>query len=191
MTSIVGYARGELVFDGRAGHAGTTPMSVRDDALVAAAEAILSIREAARGIEGAVATVGQLAVEPGGSNVIPARVRISVDARAPDARRLDELIAAIGFEPVHRTPPAPMAEEPRRILLEEIERRGLPAIELPSGAGHDAGILAAAGVPSAMLFVRSLNGGISHNPDELSSEEDIALATDVLAAALVRLASSP
>ena len=74
------------------------------------------------------------------------------------------------------------------MLLDELESRGLPAIELPSGAGHDAGILAAAGVPSAMLFVRSLNGGISHSPDELSSEEDIALAVDVLTAAVERLA---
>jgi acetylornithine deacetylase/succinyl-diaminopimelate desuccinylase-like protein len=190
VTGIVGYARGELVFEGRAGHAGTTPMSARDDALVAAAEAVLGIRDAARAIEGAVATVGQLTVEPGGSNVIPSRVRISVDARAPDGARLDQLIRAIGVEPVHRTPPAPMAEEPRRILLEEIERRGLQAIELPSGAGHDAGILAAAGVPSAMLFVRSLNGGVSHSPDELSSEDDIALAVEVLSAALDRLASA-
>ena len=147
------------------------------------AEAILRIRDAASRIDGAVATVGQLTVEPGGSNVIPERARISVDARAPDDGRLDELLAALGFEPGHRTPPATMGEELRRALLDEIERRGLPAIELPSGAGHDAGILAAAGVPSAMLFVRSLNGGISHSPDELSSEEDIALAVDVLARA--------
>ncbi|MEX2612299.1 MAG: M20/M25/M40 family metallo-hydrolase, partial [Gaiellaceae bacterium] len=66
-----------------------------------------------------------------------------------------------------------------------------PAIELPSGAGHDAGILAAAGVPSAMLFVRSLNGGISHSPEELTSEEDIALAVEVLSAALSSLAGPP
>ena len=184
VTNIVGYARGELVFEGRAGHAGTTPMNARDDALVAAAEAILRIREAARAIEGAVATVGRLTVEPGGSNVIPERVRISVDARAPDASRLDQLIQAIGFEPVHRTPPAAMGEGPRRVLLDEIETCGLPAVELSSGAGHDAGILAAAGVPSAMLFVRSLNGGVSHSPDELSSEEDIALAVEVLAASV-------
>ncbi|CAN5194206.1 allantoate amidohydrolase [soil metagenome] len=189
VTAIVGYARGELVFEGRAGHAGTTPMAGRDDALVAAADAILRIRDAAGRIEGGVATVGQLAVEPGGSNVIPERVRISVDARAPDARRLDELTEAIGFEPMHRTLPAAMGEEPRRILLDEIESRDLPAIELPSGAGHDAGILAAAGVPSAMLFVRSLNGGVSHSPDELSSEEDIELAVDVLASALRRVAA--
>ena len=60
-------------------------------------------------------------------------------------------------------------------------------VELPSGAGHDAAVLAAAGVPAAMLFVRSLNGGISHSPDELSSPEDVALAVDVLAGALGRL----
>ncbi len=188
VTAIVGYVRGELVFEGRAGHAGTTPMDARSDALVAAAQAILHIRAAARQIDGGVATVGQLAVEPGGSNVIPERVRISVDARAPDAERLNHLIEAIGFEPVHKTPPAAMAEEPRHVLLDELESRGLPAIELPSGAGHDAGILAAAGVPSAMLFVRSLNGGVSHSPDELSSEGDVALAIDVLSASVVRLA---
>ncbi len=71
VTGIVGYARGELVLDGRAGHAGTTPMAGRDDALVAAAAEILRIRDAALGIEGAVATVGQVEVEPGGANVIP------------------------------------------------------------------------------------------------------------------------
>jgi acetylornithine deacetylase/succinyl-diaminopimelate desuccinylase-like protein len=188
VTSIVGYARGELVFEGRAGHAGTTPIAGRDDALVDAAEAVLRVRDAARGIEGAVATVGELSVEPGASNVIPSRVRLSVDARAPDAERLARLLAAIGFEPAQRTEPAPMSPELREVLRAEIESRGLPAVELPSGAGHDAGILAAAGVPSAMLFVRSLNGGVSHSPDELSSDEDVALAVDVLTAALDRAA---
>ncbi len=73
-------------------------------------------------------------------------------------------------------------------MRDEIESRGLAALELASGAGHDAGILAAAGVPSGMLFVRSLNGGVSHSPDELSSDDDVALAVDVLAGALGRLA---
>jgi acetylornithine deacetylase/succinyl-diaminopimelate desuccinylase-like protein len=187
VTSIVGYARGELVFEGRAGHAGTTPMTGRDDALVTAAEAVLRIRDAALGIEGAVATVGELSVEPGASNVIPSRVRLSVDARAPDSERLARLVAEIGFEPRQLTEPAPMSPELRRVLRAEIESRGLPAVELPSGAGHDAGILAAAGVPSAMLFVRSLNGGVSHSPDELSSDEDVALAVEVLTAALSRV----
>jgi allantoate deiminase len=187
VTSIVGYARGELVLEGAAGHAGTTPMDARDDALTAAAELVLRIRDAARAIDGAVATVGELDVEPGASNVIPSRVRLSVDARAPDSERLTRLVFAIGFEPAQRTEPAPMSVELRQVLREELEGRGLPAIELPSGAGHDAGILAAAGIPSAMLFVRSLNGGVSHSPDELSSDEDVSLAVEVLTAALQRL----
>lgn len=188
VTSIVGYARGELVFEGRAGHAGTTPMKGRDDALVLAAEDILRIRDAARAIEGAVATVGRLEVEPGGANVIPGRVRISVDARAPDPARLARLVEAIGFEPGDRTEPVAMSGDVKGALRQEIEFAGLEVVELPSGAGHDAGILAAAGVPSGMLFVRSLNGGVSHSPEELSSEEDIELAVDVLAAAMRRLA---
>jgi len=191
VTSIVAYARGELVFDGRAGHAGTTPMNVREDALVKSAEGILRIRDAARSIEGAVATVGELTIEAGAGNVIPRRVRLLLDARAPDDDRLDVLVAAIGLEPSYRSGPIPMAEELRLVLRQEIERRGLAAVELPSGAGHDAGILAAAGVPSAMLFVRGLNGGVSHSPDELSSEEDIEVAIEVLTAVLRRLASSP
>jgi acetylornithine deacetylase/succinyl-diaminopimelate desuccinylase-like protein len=72
-------------------------------------------------------------------------------------------------------------------LRNEIAARGLPVLELPSGAGHDAGVLARAGVPSGMLFVRSLNGGVSHSPDELSSAEDIALAIEVLTAVLREL----
>ncbi len=182
--SIVGYARGELVFEGRAGHAGTTPMSARDDALVKAAERILRIRDAAEGIEGAVATVGRFEVEPGGANVIPGTVRISVDARGPDSPRLERLVRAIGFQPLERVEPVEMDERCRAALGAEIEQRGLSVVELPSGAGHDAGILAAAGVPSAMLFVRSLNGGVSHCPEEHSSAEDIERAVEVLTAAL-------
>jgi acetylornithine deacetylase/succinyl-diaminopimelate desuccinylase-like protein len=187
VTGIVGYARGELVFDGSAGHAGTTPMAGRDDALVRAAAEILRIRDVATAIDGAVATVGTLTVEPGGTNVIPGRVRFSVDARAPETERLAELVAAIGFEPATPTEPSPMSPELRAVLRGEVAARGLPVVELASGAGHDAGILAAAGVPSAMLFVRSLNGGVSHSPDELSSEEDVALGVDVLTSALARL----
>ena len=188
VTGIVGYAHGELRFEGRAGHAGTTPMEGRNDALVSAAGAIERIGDAARAIPEAVATVGRVDVEPGGVNVIPSRVRISVDARAPDAERLDALIAAIAFEPAQRTEPVAMSERCRAAFRDEIAERGLPVVELPSGAGHDAGILAAAGVDAGMLFVRSLNGGISHSPDELSAEEDIALGIEVLAGALRRLA---
>ena len=179
VTANLGQARGEVVFEGRADHAGTTPMEDREDALVAAAEFVLRVRAAAQG--GAVATVGRLEVEPGAANVVPARVTVSVDARGAD---LDALIAEIGFTPTYRTEPVAMSDPPLGAL-----RAAAPgAPELTSGAGHDAGILAAAGVPTGMLFVRSLNGGVSHSPDELSSEEDIALAVDALEAALVRIA---
>jgi N-carbamoyl-L-amino-acid hydrolase len=188
VTAIVGYVRGQRAFDGTPGHAGTTPMAVREDALVEAAEFVLHAREVARGIDGAVATVGQVTVEPGGTNVIPGRVVVSVDARAPDGDRLDRLAAALEIEEPIRTEPSPMSEEIRAALRVEIEALGLPVLELPSGAGHDAGILASAGVPSGMLFVRSLNGGVSHNPAELSSPEDIQLAFDALAGTLRRLA---
>jgi allantoate deiminase len=191
VTGIVGYARGELVLEGRAGHAGTTPMAGRQDALVAAAPEILRVRDAALGIPGAVATIGQVDVEPGGANVIPSRVRLSLDVRAPDAEGLDALVVAVGFEPDYRVEPAQFEGASRGALSNAVEARGLPPVDLPSGAGHDAGILAAAGVDAAMLFVRSLNGGISHSPDELSSEEDVALAIDVLADALARLTMSP
>jgi acetylornithine deacetylase/succinyl-diaminopimelate desuccinylase-like protein len=187
VTGVVGVARGDIVVQGRAGHAGTTPMDARDDALVKAAELILRIRETASSIEGAVATVGRLAVEPGFANVIPSRVVIAVDARAPDRARCQRLIEALGLEPTYRTAPAQMDPELRAVLRAEIEECGLPVVELASGAGHDAAVLAAAGVPSAMLFVRSLNDGVSHSPEELSSEEDVELAIDVLAAALARL----
>jgi acetylornithine deacetylase/succinyl-diaminopimelate desuccinylase-like protein len=189
VTSIVGYARAEIFFEGTAGHAGTTPMERRDDALVAAAERILAIRDAARAIDGAVATVGELDVEPGAGNVIPSRARISLDVRAPDRARLDALIAAIDFEPGHRTEPVELSERCRSVLRDAIAARRLPVVELASGAGHDAGILASAGVDAAMLFVRSLNGGVSHSPDELSADDDVLLGVDVLADALERLTS--
>ncbi|HEU0245806.1 MAG TPA: Zn-dependent hydrolase [Gaiellaceae bacterium] len=190
VTGIVGYARGELVVEGRAGHAGTTPMEGRDDALVEAAAEILRIRDVALGVDGAVATVGKVDVSPGGENVIPDRVRLSLDARAPDARRLDELIAAIGFDPSYRVEPVALGAGARATLRLALEERGFEGVELASGAGHDAGILAAAGVDAGMLFVRSLNGGVSHSPDELSSAEDVELGVEVLTDALRRLATS-
>ena len=186
VTGIVGYARGELVVDGRAGHAGTTPMAGREDALVAAAAEIQRVRDAALAIPGAGATIGQVEVEPGGANVIPSRVRMSLDVRAPDAERLDALVAWVGFVPSYRVEPARFTGAAPQAFRDAVAAEGLSLIELPSGAGHDAGILASAGVDAAMLFVRSLNGGVSHSPDELSSDEDVLLAVDVLAAALAR-----
>jgi allantoate deiminase len=187
VTGIVGYVRGRKTVEGRAGHAGTTPMDARDDALVKAAAEILRIREVALGIEAAVATVGQLEVEPGGINVIPGRVSFSVDARAPDAERLDRLVAEIGVAEPQRVEPFAMAEPARAALRAAVESRGLPVLELASGAGHDAGVLASAGVAAGMLFVRAGNGGVSHAPDEVCGEADVELAVDVLTEALEHL----
>ena len=189
VTAIAAMARGERVFEGEAGHAGTTPMAGRRDALCAAAEYVLRVRDAAAGIDGAVATVGRIEVEPDAVNVIPARVRLTVDARAPDRARLDALLQALELDVPPMLEPVQMADAPRAALAAEVERLGLPLVELPSGAGHDAAVLAAAGVPAGMLFVRSLNGGISHSPDELSSPEDVELAVEALAGAIARLAT--
>ena len=190
VTEIVAMQRGEVVFEGRAAHAGTTPMDARDDALCAAADFVLALRAAAARVEGAVATVGSLDVEPGAVNVIPARVRLSYDVRAPDRERVAEVLAAVPGEPTYATDPVAMSEEIRGLLRAEVERAGSPVLELASGAGHDAGVLAGAGVATGMLFVRSRNGGASHSPEEASSPEDVALAIDVLAGALDRLASA-
>jgi acetylornithine deacetylase/succinyl-diaminopimelate desuccinylase-like protein len=183
VTAIAGQAGGAVVFEGRADHAGTTPMSARSDALVEAARFVLHVSECARAP--AIATVGAIEVEPNAANVVPARVTVAVDARAPDAAGLDELVAAIGFEPSSRLDPVAMSGPPFEVLCELLPE----APRLVSGAGHDAMVLARAGVPTGMLFVRSLNGGVSHSPEELSSEEDVGLAVDVLTRALERLAA--
>lgn len=191
VSSIAGIVRSSREFVGRADHAGTTPMDVRQDALTAASEYVLEVRQRAAGIDGAVATVGQLEVFPGAVNVVPERVRLSVDARAPDSERLERLVAELGLaEPHYRIPPVALSEEVRGILREEVDRLGLPVVELPSGAGHDAAPLGGAGVDAGMLFVRSLNGGASHSPQEYSSGEDIALALEALTATLRRLANA-
>jgi acetylornithine deacetylase/succinyl-diaminopimelate desuccinylase-like protein len=181
VTGVFGHCRGEAIFEGRADHAGTTPMDARRDALVEAAEFVLRVRAAAR--RGTVATVGQLVVEPGAPNVVPASAAASFDARAPTSAGLDDLVAAIGVEPLSRVEPVAFGGAPLDAL-----RAVLPgAPELISGAGHDAAILAGAGVPTAMIFVRSLNGGVSHSPDELSSEADIELGISALVDALDRI----
>ena len=170
VTVIAGQARGDVVFEGRADHAGTTPMAARDDALLKAAAFIQHVAASPR--DDAVATVGFVEVEPNAVNVVPARVTVTVDARAPRPEQLDALVRDIGFVARHRIDPVAMSGAPLAAL-----RQVLPgAPELASGAGHDAMVLATAGVPTAMLFVRSLNGGISHSPDELTSAEDIELA---------------
>jgi acetylornithine deacetylase/succinyl-diaminopimelate desuccinylase-like protein len=191
VTGIAGIVRCSRTFTGRADHAGTTPMALRQDALTEAAEYVLQVRDQAAAIDEAVATVGELEIDPGAANVIPGAVRLTVDARAPDHERLERLVSILGLEEAHyRIPPVAMSERVRTVLREEIERVDAPLVELPSGAGHDAAPLGAAGVESGMLFVRSQNGGASHSPEEHSSDEDIDLAVEVLTATVRRLAAT-
>jgi acetylornithine deacetylase/succinyl-diaminopimelate desuccinylase-like protein len=190
VTGVVGYKRVERIVEGRAGHAGTTPMEGRDDALVRAAAEVLRVRDTAASIPGAVATVGAIEAEPGAPNVIPGRVRYTIDARAPDGPRLEALLAALGVDAEGAIAPVSFAGAACDALRTALDRRGLPLVELFSGAGHDAGVLAGAGVDAAMLFVRAGHEGVSHSPDESCSPEDVALAVDVLADALVTLADA-
>jgi acetylornithine deacetylase/succinyl-diaminopimelate desuccinylase-like protein len=191
VTGITGYKRVERVVEGRPGHAGTTPMEGREDALVRAAEEILRVRDVALSIPGTVATVGRIEAEPGAANVIPGSVRFTIDARAPDADRLSRLLDALGIDPSEAQAPVAFAGASVEALRHAVVSRGLPAVELDSGAGHDAGVLALAGVDAAMLFVRAGGEGVSHSPDEACSEDDVVLAVDVLTDALAALADAP
>jgi allantoate deiminase len=202
VTAIAGMAGFSCTFHGAAGHAGTVPMPGRGDAFAACAEFALRLRERALSLPGAVATIGDVRIDDPASNVIPGRVRATVDVRAPAAETLAVLaqetrslaVAAAGdhgctVEMVERwlDQPVPLSPVVTGVLRAEAEALRLPLPDLPSGAGHDAGVLAAAGVESGMLFVRSRNGGVSHRPDELSDEADIAAAIEVLTGALSRL----
>jgi len=203
VTSIAGMAGLEIAFTGRRGHAGTVPMAMRSDALAAAARAICNAHDAARGIAGAVCTIGRLAALPGATNTIPGRAELFADLRAPDAAGLAALVRAVEAAAAEaaaaagcsveidqrwRYEPVPMAAGPTDALRRSIERLGLPAVELPSGAGHDAGIMAMAGVPAAMLFVRSDAGGVSHAPEEHTGIDAVEACAAVLEHALQELA---
>ena len=204
VTSIAGMAGIELVFTGRRGHAGTVPMELRADALAAAAGFVRAAHDVARGLPGAVATIGRLDVSPGATNTIPGRVTAFADLRAPAAATLQALVdgataaaeAAAGetgcrldVVPRWRYEPVAMHPGPSAALRRAVAAAGFDLAELPSGAGHDAGILAEAGIPSAMLFVRSDAGGVSHAPEESTGADAVAAAVTVLDAAIRELAA--
>jgi allantoate deiminase len=193
VTGIAGQDRVTVSFQGAAGHAGTVPMALRHDALCAAAEWILAVEGQAWAPEGVLATVGQAAVHPGASNVIPGEVTLSLDLRhQDDATRgqavedLRQEAAAIGsrrgvevrWQPMQSSPAIPCDPALVAGLGRAIEDGGIPLCKLASGAGHDAVPLSAL-TRVAMLFVRCA-GGISHNPAESVSEADVAVAIDVL-----------
>jgi allantoate deiminase len=193
VSAIAGQSRHQLTFTGEAAHAGTTPMGHRKDALVAASVFVQAVAEYAGSQTGLVATVGQLNVRPGAANVVPGEVALSLDVRhADDAIRLRaskhlidvaEKIArqrgiAIATTQVSENGTVQCSQHLTSVLAQAVQELGHPAIQLASGAGHDA--VEMAGVAEiAMLFVRC-KGGISHNPAESITEEDVAVAIDVL-----------
>ena len=202
VTSINASVRylGEIV--GMASHAGTTPMDQRRDAAAAMAEFMLALERRARLDGDSVATVGQLEVPNGSINVVPGRCRFSLDLRAPsDAQRdalardaLAELRAICErrgvqhtLEETMRASAAPSHPAWQARWERAVQALGLPVHRLPSGAGHDAMKLHEV-MPQAMLFVRGLNGGISHNPLESSTSHDIDLSVRAFAHLLDQLA---
>jgi allantoate deiminase len=188
VTAISGQTGASVTFSGVAGHAGTSPMSLRRDALAAAAEWILAVETLARERQGLVATVGTLTVQPGAGNVIPGLAELSLDLRhaedpvrieaGAELRRRAEVIGAARGAEVewcsHDTPAVNLSPELTQRLAEAVSPAGGPAVRLPSGAGHDAAILSTI-TPAAMLLVRCA-GGVSHNPDESVTLDDVAAA---------------
>ena len=193
VTAINGATRLEVVVDGLAGHAGATPMHLRQDALTAAAEMALAIEGRARSEPDLVATVGRLEVWPGATNVIPGHVQFSIDLRAPsDLNRAAALadvearIFAIAATRGVRVSIAKSHEanayvcDPNIVagLAQAVEAVGVPPRLLPSGAGHDTMAMGKL-CPAGMLFVRC-KGGVSHNPLESITVEDCAIGLKAL-----------
>jgi allantoate deiminase len=187
--SIVGQTRAEVEFSGQGNHAGTTPMEFRRDALTTAAEWIGFVEQYARGTPGLVATVGRLEVESGAYNVVPRRVRAMLDVRHSENRIREEAVERLHTEAkaiaarrgtsatsTVRNSACATAMNPSMVdaLARALEATGYPFHRMPSGAGHDAMIVARK-LPAGMLFLRSPNG-ISHDPDESVLEEDVAAA---------------
>lgn len=204
VTAIAGQTRVEAAFHGRAAHAGTTPMALRQDALTAAARFLRDAEVIASRHPGLVVTSGQLEVRPGASNVIPALVKLSLDVRHADdtvrfaACELLEVTArfdaahrraGLDWEIIQATRAVVCCPRMAAQLAEAVAAHAGPAELLHSGAGHDAAALAAL-TPVAMLFVRCKDG-ISHHPDESVQEADVCAAIGVLGDFLERLARQP
>jgi N-carbamoyl-L-amino-acid hydrolase len=194
------HGRWRLDFTGRADHAGTTRIADRRDPMLPYAATVLAARQAAAQ-HGALATFGKVVAEPGGVNGISAQVRAWLDARAPDEAALDRVTTDIGSAAtaaagrhgvrlaISRESFSPAVEFDRELrdqVAAALTASGITAPVLPTGAGHDAGVLAAA-LPTAMLFVRNPSG-VSHSPAEHAAQPDCETGVAALAAVLASLA---
>ena len=200
VTAIAGQSRLRVEFSGVAGHAGTVPMNLRQDALAGAAEFISTVESFAKKQRGLVATVGKIEAAPGASNVIPGHVALTLDVRDQNnSRRLAavkllqtkaQIITKrrrlkLIWTRVQQTAAVQCDEKLTQIFSKCVAQRGLKVLKLPSGAGHDAVALSAI-CPVAMLFVRCKNG-VSHNPAESVKTADVGAAVEVLAEFLQQL----
>ena len=205
VTSINGSVRFVGEVTGMASHAGTTPMDQRRDAATGVAELALYLEKRAAQDGDSVATMGQLQVPSGSVNVVPGRCQFSLDLRAPtDAQRdalaqdvLQELLRIAQrrglrctLEETMRASAAPSAPQLQQRWERAVAALGLPVHCMPSGAGHDAMKLHEI-LPQAMLFVRGENGGISHNPLESTTHNDMQLAVEAFNHLLLQLCMEP
>jgi beta-ureidopropionase / N-carbamoyl-L-amino-acid hydrolase len=185
--SIWPHGRWRLDLRGRADHAGTTRLADRDDPMLALAAVVLEARSAAARHD-ALATVGKVRVEPNGVNAIPSAVTAWLDARGPAEDAVRALVAdvgsAAGTAPVEESWTPDTRFDPQ---LRDRLATLLAAPVLPTGAGHDAGILSAAGIPTAMIFVRNPTG-VSHSPAEHAEPADCSAGVAALARAIEALA---
>lgn len=201
VTGIAGQSRLRLEFTGTAGHAGTTPMLNRSDALVMTSEFVGEVNSIGRQTKGLRATVGRLSVKPNAPNVIPARVELSLDVRHVDdlirERAINDMLAAGkriaksargGFSVLETNGngAAEMDQATTETLTSAIAECGHHTFKLFSGAGHDAVVMSKR-FPTAMLFLRH-PGGISHHPDERAERKDVAVAIEVLTQFVRKLA---
>ena len=202
VSAIVGVSQFEAKFTGRADHAGSTPMTLRKDALAAAAEVVLALQAAARREgEGTVGTVGKMTVSPGGSNIVPEAATFTMDIRSfeesrmmriiADMKALMERIAArdgLGWRMDEKVliPPVSMHPEIVDALEASARSRGYSARRMVSGAGHDAMVMSRL-APVGMVFVPS-RGGRSHCPEEWTDYADVAKGADIMLDAALRLA---
>jgi len=199
---IAGAAWIKVRLKGRADHAGATPMKLRRDALSAAAEIVLGAERIARDECGprTVATVGQMTVQPGGINIVPGEVEMSLDIRDLDAATRDRACEAIRtwaakvcegrgvqmeWEELGRVVPVRLAEGIVSLVEETCRERGIPCLRMVSGAGHDAQLMALV-CPTGMIFVPSV-GGVSHSPEENTQWKDLAMGAQVLLDVLWKL----
>jgi N-carbamoyl-L-amino-acid hydrolase len=202
VTSINGSVRYLCEMTGMASHAGTTPMDRRRDAAAGVAELVLYLEERARIDGDSVGTVGMLNVPGGSINVVPGRCQFSLDLRAPNNAQRDALATDVlaslqriaerrglrcTVEESMRAAAAPSAPDWQHRWERAVNALGLPLHRMPSGAGHDAMKLHEI-MPQAMLFVRGENAGISHNPLESTTNNDIQLAVDAFSHVLRQLA---